>query len=156
MLALTLFGRLAAVIAPHAPFTAPEVAAVRGMLDRRGTLLLACGWQERPAALPLLRMVGLDVDSVPLGPVPYLDEAPPGPWQSQPRFCDAWPLDLPATAVPLYGIDLGGHRRILAARVGRAIVIGDPSFFADRNLEGRGEVWSPNADLVRSMLGAGR
>ncbi len=152
---------LAAVIAPHAPFTPPEVAAVRDMLERGGTLILACGWQERPAALPLLNLVGLDVDSVPLGPVPYLDETPPGPWQRQPRFCDAWPLNLPTTtsAVPLYGIDLGGHRRILIAEAhvgrGRAIVVADPAFFTDRNLEGRSEVWSPNADLVRSMLDGG-
>jgi hypothetical protein len=149
---------LAAVIAPAAPFSAPEVAALGQMMSRGGTLLLACGWRERPTALPLLSALGMDLRPVPLGPVPYLDESPPGPWQSQQRFCDAWPLNLPAgtRASALYETEVGGRRWVLVAQVpvgrGRAIVIADPGFFTDRNFEARTSLWEPNLRFFRSLL----
>jgi hypothetical protein len=149
----------AIVIAPTRPLGPAERDALLDLADKGGLVLIAAGAREEPFTRDLLAAAGLKLRPVALGPVPYLDSSTPGPWTNQPRFSDTWPLEIdPAgPARSLYGVELGGRGWDIIAEAprgrGRILVIADPRFFCDMNLEAIGTYWKPNIDLLRQLLG---
>ena len=149
----------AIVIAPTRFIRRDERDAMLDLADRGGLVLIASGARQEPFTRDVLAAAGLKLRPVALGPVPYLDSSSPGPWTNQPRFSDTWPLEIdPAgPARSLYGVDLGGRGWDIVAEAtrgrGRILVIADPRFFSDPNLEAIGTFWRPNIDLLRQLLG---
>ena len=146
------------VIAPKRPLGPAERNALLDLADKGGLVLVAAGAREETFTRDLLAAAGLKLRPIALGPVPYLDSSTPGPWTDQPRFSDAWPLEIDPTgsAHSLYGVELGGRSWDIVAEAphgrGRILVIADPRFFCDMNLEAIGTYWKPNIDLLRKLL----
>ncbi|EMR75304.1 hypothetical protein MBGDF03_01114 [Thermoplasmatales archaeon SCGC AB-540-F20] len=60
-------------------------------MSNGGIVVLASGHEDKQASLPLLNEFELDVEGIPLGPVPYVEESPEE-YENEPRFVDSWPI----------------------------------------------------------------
>jgi len=77
--------------APTAAFTTDEVVFLQSYMERGGVVVLATGYEDRDASLPLLNAFDMDIEPTPLGPVPYVEENLTL-YQNEPRFVDSWPV----------------------------------------------------------------
>ncbi len=135
------------VIAPARPFGPSLVQRVDRFVQRGGWLFLTVGYEERDGSRPLLEHFGFDVR-----PSPFAQfEVEVG--GQLVRFNEGWPLEV-----------RGSNARILVRqwdapvvalrRVGRGgvLVIGDSSFFLNRNLEGEQEAFEGNVLFLRGLF----
>jgi len=153
------------VIAPRKPYTASEVAAIRQWIESGGELILSVGWEEKEVSGSLLRMADLDIDPVPLGPVPILRKIADSELfrrlQMEPHFAKAWPIARidPARDEVLYASD--SYPIVARRRMGQGgfTLVADSRFLLNKTLEEEGAVWEGNIAFLRTLLrprGAGR
>ena len=152
-------------IAPSRSFSRDQVEAVKGFVNRGGTLIMIVGHDEVEPSRPLLAAfdlrVGLDRDKTmepePMGhfKAPYLESAGKRVYV---RFHAAWPVacDDPASSVMAYG---KGNRPVVVMRrfgAGKVLLIGDTCFAMNKNLEWENgapfEGLRENADFWRWLL----
>ena len=84
-------GKILFFIAPTKSFTGDEVEFLKQYMSNGGIVVLASGHEDKQASLPLLNEFELDVEGIPLGPVPYVEESPEE-YENEPRFVDSWPI----------------------------------------------------------------
>lgn len=124
--------KLLVLIAPSSPFTKKEIIWIRDFVNRGGILILTVGWEEREASLPLMETFGFSIDHLPLAQfisvIPQVNQ--------RVRFAEAWPV-----------VSKGAQSEVIAAYQkfpvvmkktygkGTVVMIGDSSFFWNRNLE---------------------
>lgn len=138
--------KLLVLVSPARSFSAKELRSIQSFLDSGGFLMLTVGYEESRPLGSLLRALGFAIQPVPLGHLSADTEGGPA------VFVEAWPLqDTQPTAATRTSERAGetamraavaiaasdGYSLILARRVGRgtAILIGDSSFFINKNLE---------------------
>ncbi len=134
--------------APREPIAEDRRRALMDFMERGGTLILACGYQEAPAAEALLEPLGLRVGGTPLGrffdrpafgrPISFLcswmiAQAPP----AAEVLCSAgdWPL--------IVQLPVGD---------GELVLIPDSEFLHNRNLEGHENHDPANTDFLKNLF----
>jgi len=142
--------------APTRAFTADEVTMLQSYMTQGGVILLATGYEDKDASLPLLQMFSVDIESIPLGPVPYVEENLTL-YQNEPRFVDSWPVSFQSNqATSYYNFTWGEHTFDLVVFVkhgaGGLLVIGDSQYLLDRNLESIYDYWPGNILFIKYLL----
>jgi len=140
---------LLVLIAPSQPFTKKEVARIRDFVFRGGNLILTVGWEEKEASEDLMKQFGLSIDYIPLGR--FVSIIPR--YNQRVMLSEAWPV-----------LNTEGNFEIIASYEklpvivrkdygeGRIILIGDSSFFWNRNLEMEKSHVQENIQFLRWML----
>jgi hypothetical protein len=152
-------------IAPARAFTPAEVETVKTFVNSGGTLILMTGYEQRTPCLPLLNAFKLWVgappsdsrEPEPLGyfKSPYLEAEGKRVYV---RFHAAWPAGCsdPNAQVIAYGRDNQPVIVMCRFGAGRVVLIGDPSFATNTNLENENGVpfegLRENADFWRWLL----
>lgn len=143
-------------IAPTTQFTGDEVAFLKQYMANGGFIILATGYEEKEASLPLLQAFDVDVEQTPLGPVPYV-ESNTTLYQNEPRFVDSWPLSFQQNqTVSYYNFtweDLTFHLVIFMRHGdGGLLVIGDSQYLLDKNIESIYDYWPGNILFLKYLL----
>ena len=152
-------------IAPFRPFSQTEIETVRGFVEAGGTLIMTAGYEEAGERRPLLDAFGFAVgiradktaEPEPMGhfKAPYLESQSRRVYV---RFHAAWPITCNdgGARVIAYGKN---NRPVIMMRevgAGRAILIGDPCFAMNKNLENENgapfEGLRENADFWRWFI----
>jgi hypothetical protein len=135
-------------IAPMRGYSNGERAALRRFLERGGRLLACVGYDELDGARSLLADHGLEVLDVPLS------HFRTGERSEDLVFRNAWALRAPPDARVL--VRQWGHPVVVGRTVGRGelVLIGDTTYFWNRNLEGREQWFLGNIHFL-SALGRG-
>jgi hypothetical protein len=142
--------------APTAAFTPEEVTFLQSYMRQGGIVLLATGYEDKEASLPLLKSFQMDIDSTPLGPVPYVEENETL-YQNEPRFVDSWPLVFPANqTISYYNFTWGDITFHLVVFTqygdGGLLLIGDSQYLLDKNLESIYDYWPGNILFLKYLL----
>jgi hypothetical protein len=145
-------------VAPRRSLTRVDLDRLRELADRGGRVILAAGWEDREPAEPLLRLIGLGVGPVPLGPVPILrkinDPEIFARLQMEPHFAAAWPIEgvAPGRDEVLYASD--GYPVVVRRPFGRGsfTILGDSRFLLNRTLEEEGTSWGGNVAFLRRLF----
>jgi hypothetical protein len=143
-------------IAPTRTFTADEVVLLEKYMINGGYIVLATGYDDKQASLPLLQTCGVDVEQTPLGPVPY-GESNTTLYQNEPRFVDSWPLTAPQNqTVSYYNFSWEDFTFDLVIFVqqglGGLLVIGDSQFLLDKNIESIYDYWPGNILFLKYLI----
>jgi len=136
------------VIAPARTFSTRELNAIDAYLKNGGVVIWSVGYEEKEASLTFLKKYGLDIDNVPLGPVPK-DQTDQGI-----RFAEAWPIifdDKNDTQVLCRAWEFS---TIVSQKIelGKLILIADSYFFLSRNLEQDQTYYEENILFLKSLL----
>ena len=140
---------LLVLIAPAQPFTKNEIKWIRDFVKQGGTLILTVGWEEREASLPLMDSFGFSIDYLPLAQfisiIPYANQ--------KVRFFEAWPV----VSTGEKSVVIAAYRKFPVVvkkpyGKGQVIMIGDSSFFCNKNLEMEERHIKENIDFLRWLL----
>jgi len=147
--------------APTESFSDSEVDAIKQFMNNGGLVILSTGYPDKEASMPLLREFELDIYDIPLGPVPYVEEAPEE-YQKEPKFVDSWPIvgdiseDENDTTYPFYSVDIGSYEYILMTFTrygdGGLLLISDSEFLLDKNIESLYEYWPGNIQFLKNII----
>lgn len=140
---------LLVLIAPSTPFTKKEIGWIKDFVSRGGILMLSVGWEEREASLPLMDTFGFALDYLPLAQ--FISVIPQA--NQRVRFAEAWPV-----------ISTGEQSEVIAAYQtlpvvmkkpygkGTVVMIGDSSFFWNKNLEMEENTVQENIEFLKWLL----
>lgn len=150
--------KLLFIIAPTQAFTPGEVTVLKQYMEDGGFIILATGYEEEEASLPLLKELNLDVTQIPLGPVPYV-EGNTTAYQNEPRFVDAWPILYEKTqGTSYYNFTWGDtiYDLVVLIKQGRGglVLISDSQFLLDKNIESIYDYWPGNILFLKYLLDA--
>lgn len=146
-----LLGDMRILITPVAPFSRKEVGRLLAFVEQGGSLIATTGWEDREGLSALLRALGLEVSNTPLGNMPARGLKGEEVFLASGWGLKAFPSSGPAR---LWLLEVEGVP--VAARVawgrGQVVVIADPAFLLNRNLESRSGYLPPNLRWLRSLL----
>jgi len=140
---------LLVLIAPSAPFTKEEIGWISDFVSEGGTLILTVGWEERQASVPLMETFGFSVEHLPLAQFISII----GYANQRARFYEAWPV-----------VSSGGKGQVVASfreypvvvkkpyGQGHVVMIGDSSFFWNKNLEMEESNTQENIQFLKWLL----
>lgn len=148
--------KLALFIAPTQPFASDEVNILKQYMNQGGFVILATGYEDKGASLPLIKELDLDISQAPLGPVPYV-EGNTTEYQNEPRFVDSWPIQYaPSKGVSYYNFTWGDTTYDLVVLVrqghGGLVLVSDSQFLLDKNLESIYDYWPGNILFIKYLL----
>ena len=143
-------------VAPTTAFTGEEVAFLKQYMMNGGFILLATGYEDKEASLPLLQAFDVDVEQTPLGPVPYV-EGNTTLYQNEPRFVDSWPLSFEMSqTISYYNFtwdDLTYHLVVFIKHgAGGLLIISDSQYLLDKNIESIYDYWPGNILFLKYLL----
>jgi len=142
--------------APTKAFTTDDVSFLQSYMEAGGIVIIASGYDDKTACLPLLEVFNLDIESTPLGPVPYVEENLTL-YQNEPRFVDSWPVTFQQNqTISFYNFtwgDLTYHLVVFVRHgAGGLLLISDSQFLLDKNLESIYDYWPGNILFVKYLL----
>lgn len=142
--------------APTAAFTKDEVVFLQSYIARGGVVVLATGYEDKDASLPLLKPFGMDIEPTPLGPVPYVEENLTL-YQNEPRFVDSWPVSFQTNQITsFYNFTWNDRTFHLVVFIkhgaGGLLLIGDSQYLLDKNLESIYDYWPGNILFIKYLL----
>ncbi len=142
--------------APTATFTTDEVVFLQSYMQSGGVVMLATGYEDKDASLPLLSAFNTDIEPIPLGPVPYVEENLTL-YQNEPRFVDAWPVSFQTNqTISFYNFtwgDLTFHLVVfIKYGAGGLLLISDSQYLLDKNLESIYDYWPGNILFIKYLL----
>jgi hypothetical protein len=148
--------KLLVMIAPTSSFTADEAAFFTNYMAQGGIVILATGYDDKAAALPLLNKFAIDIEPTPLGPVPYV-EGNLTLYQNEPRFVDSWPVSFQDNrTISYYNFtweDRTFHLVVFTKYgTGGLLVIGDSQYLLDKNIESIYDYWPGNILFLKYLL----
>lgn len=134
--------------APRSPVSAGKRRDLTKFMERGGTLIVGCGYQDYATSRSLLEPFGLEVRNVPLGR--FFDRPA---FDRNVSFMSAWPIEVSDGEVEV----LCSHDEgplIVASRVGngRLVLIGDSEFLHNRNLEGHENHDPANTAFLKNLF----
>jgi len=141
-------GDVLVVVAPAKPFSAAEVACVKGFADAGGLLILTVGWEESAAAEALLDAFGMSVANVPLGRITAEQNT------AGVTMWEAWPLQYESAQDTEPLVLVWGYPVVVFRQYGQGgvLVAGDSSFLLNRNLEEVTAYNEPNILFLKQCL----
>jgi len=121
-----------------------------------GVVVVASGFLDKEAVVPLLERFGLDVDNVPLGPVPYV-EGDPASFEFEPRFVNSWPIRFESSSVrSFYNFswnDVVYHLMVFQpVGDGGLLLVSDGEFLLDDNIESIYDYWPGNIIFLKHII----
>ncbi len=137
-------------IAPSQPFTREELGWIKDYVFRGGNIILTAGWEEKEASDGLMKQFGLSIDNIPLGR--FVSIIPR--FNQRVMFAEAWPV-----------VNLEGTYEIIASYEnmpvivkkrhgeGQIVLVGDSSFFWNKNLEMEKSHIQKNVDFLKWLSG---
>jgi hypothetical protein len=137
------------LIAPSEPFTTKEIGWINDFVSRGGILILSVGWEEQEATQPLMDTFGFALDYLPLAQ--FISVIPRA--NQRVRFAEAWPV-----------ISTREQSEVIAAYQtfpvimkrsygkGTVVMIGDSSFFWNKNLEMEEGTIQENIEFLKWLL----
>ncbi|MEF8879114.1 MAG: hypothetical protein V5A64_05895 [Candidatus Thermoplasmatota archaeon] len=144
--------------APTRKITDQEVKFLKNYMKNGGLVLLATGYEDKTASIPLLKEFDLDIYDFPLGPVPYTEEQPEL-FQNQTRFVDSWAIDRGddknTETLVAWPSDLTERYDLVTFTKhgsGGLILIGDSQFLYDKNIESMETLWPGNIQFLKNLL----
>ncbi|HEX08283.1 MAG TPA: hypothetical protein ENG38_00555 [Thermoplasmatales archaeon] len=149
--------KILVLIAPTIPISKDEVDFLKNYMSNGGLIILSAGYQDKTPVSLLLKEFGFDIENIPLGPVPYVEENPEE-HQNEPRFVDSWPITAKNTtsADAFYTIEIENesYNLIMFTKygLGGLIVIGDSQFLLDKNLESLYDYWPGNILFLKNII----
>lgn len=144
------------IVAPNKPISDGETDTIMKFIKDGGLVILSAGYRCRDAVKPLLDAFKLDINNVPLGPVPYVEENLEE-HQLEPKFVDAWPIIvMNKSAVSYYDLYIENQTYTLITFIkyekGGFILVADNEFFLDKNVETTNSIWPGNVQFIKSMI----
>lgn len=142
--------------APTKAFTAEEVTFLDSYMTQGGVVVLATGYDDKEASLPLLRVFSVDIEPTPLGPVPYV-EGNLTLYQNEPRFVDSWPVSFAENQMLSYynftWDEYSFHLVVFIKHgAGGLLVISDSQYLLDKNIESIYDYWPGNILFLKYLL----
>jgi hypothetical protein len=142
--------------APTKAFTSEEVTFLQSYMTNGGVVILATGYDDKDASLPLLNAFDVDIGSTPLGPVPYV-ESNLSLYQNEPRFVDSWPVMFKENqTISYYNFtwdDLTFHLVVFVKHGdGGLLVISDSQYLLDKNIESIYDYWPGNILFLKYLF----
>ncbi len=147
--------------APTEQLTSSEVNLLHNYMKTGGTIILCTGYNDKDAVMPLLNTVNLDIQNIPLGPVPY-GEDDPQTYQNETRFVNSWPITYPQnnndTYQSFYSVSIAGWDEQYHLMVythygaGGLLLISDSEYLLDKNLESIYDYWPGNILMFKYIL----
>jgi hypothetical protein len=143
-------------IAPTSAFSPEEVTFLRQYMSNGGFIILATGYEDEEASLPLLRGFDVNIQSTPLGPVPYI-EGNLSLYQNEPRFVDSWPISFqPNQTISYYNFTWENHTFHLVVFIhygaGGLLLLSDSQYLLDKNIESIYDYWPGNILFLKHLL----
>lgn len=140
---------LLVLIAPSSPFTQKEIRWIKDFVQRGGILILTVGWEEREASLPLMDIFGYSIEHLPLAQ--FMSVIPSA--NQRVRFFEAWPIVSKGTQSEV----IAAYQKfpVVVKRAygkGQVVVIGDSSFFWNKNLEMEESHIKENIEFLRWLF----
>lgn len=141
--------KLLVLVAPSAPFTRKEIGWIDDFVQRGGVLMLSVGWEERDASLPLMDHFGFSLEHLPLSQ--FMSIIPSA--NQRVRLYESWPI-----------VSSSGDAEVVAAYQatpvimqkrhgrGKVVMIGDSSFFWNKNLEMEESHVRENVEFLKWLL----
>lgn len=141
--------RQVVLVAPREPLAAGECADLTAMMERGGTVILACGHMDAAACRKLLEPLGVRIGGSPLGR--FFDRQAFGKPVS---FMSAWPLEVKNAKANILCSYNEQWPLIVSLPVGEGelVVIGDSEFLHNRNLEGNENHDPANTTFLKNLL----
>jgi len=126
--------RLLLIMRPSKPVTGRQVRDLETYIERGGWVLVTAGWEEHAAVEELLAQFGLRIENVPLGRAEGVG------LNEKPKFARAYQVSgsNPQTQVLCTASKLPVAMAVRKG-MGGLILIGDPVFLFNDNLENRDE-----------------
>jgi len=142
--------------APTKSFTPEEVVFLQSYMNDGGIVIIATGYDDKDASMPLLKTYNIDIEQIPLGPVPYVEENLTF-YQNEPRFVDSWPVSFQENqAVSFYNFTWGNLTFHLVVFIkqgtGGLLVISDSRYLLDKNIESIYDYWPGNILFLKYLL----
>jgi len=142
--------------APTKAFTTEETAFLDSFINQGGVVIIATGYDDKEASLPLLQAFSVDIQATPLGPVPYV-EGNLTLYQNEPRFVDSWPVSFVGGEMFSYYNftwgDISFHLVVFIKHgAGGLLVISDSQYLLDKNIESIYDYWPGNILFLKYLL----
>ena len=148
-------GKILFFIAPTKSFTGDEVEFLKQYMSNGGIVVLASGHEDKQASLPLLNEFELDVEGIPLGPVPYVEESPEE-YENEPRFVDSWPIVFnEENSISYYNFtwNIDYYLMVFVKQGnGGLLLISDSQYLLDKNIESIYDYWPGNIIFLKHIL----
>jgi hypothetical protein len=149
-------GKILICVAPTASFTGDQLTFLKQYMTQGGYIILATGYDDKDASLPLLQLFNISIESTPLGPVPYI-EGNTTLFENEPRFVDSWPLSFPQNqGTSYYNFTWDDHTYYLVVFAhygnGGLLVISDSQFLLDKNIESIYDYWPGNIIFLKHLI----
>ncbi|UCD12921.1 MAG: hypothetical protein JSW60_04970, partial [Thermoplasmatales archaeon] len=148
-------GKILFFNAPTQSFTGNEVEFLIQYISKGGIVVLATGYEDKDASMPLLSEFELDIEGIPLGPVPYV-EATPEEYENEPRFVDSWPVVFNEKNAKSYYNFTWEREYNLMVFVehgnGGLLLISDSQYLLDKNIESIYDYWPGNIIFLKHLL----
>lgn len=146
-------GKLFISIAPAKKFAEREIEVLKTYIENGGIFILAVGHEEKEGAKSLLDFVGLDISSIPLGPVSSEMN------NLGLNFVNAWPIemekdDMSSKVLCIYKNERFNFPLIITKNIGKGkfILVSDSCFFCDVNFESYNYYFKKNIEFLRSII----
>jgi len=142
---------------PTQKFANTEVQDLMEYINQGGLVILATGYEDKEASMPILNEFNLDIEEIPLGPVPYVEQNPEE-YQLAPRFVDSWPIIIgdQENTMKFYNITIIGEEYVLMTFTkhgdGGLLLIADSMFLYDENIESLMEYWPGNIQFIKNII----
>ena len=141
------------LIAPTKSLSSGEIAFLKQRMEDGLLLILSVGYQDKDSSQDLLNEFDLDVQNIPLGPVP-LEETE----GDVPKFVDAWPISYTKNndTESFYQVTVNNitYDLIVLKKYGKGaiLLIADSQFLLDKNLERQYSYNEANIEFLRTMI----
>ena len=126
-----------------------------------GFVILATGYDDKGGASLILNEFDLDVEGVPLGPVPYV-EGDSLAFENETRFVDSWPIIFDENlGVSYYSFNftwddgsVSDYHLMVFVRhgLGGLLLISDSSYLLDKNIESIYDYWPGNILMLKHII----
>ena len=142
-----LNSELLVIMAPAKQYTGAEIRILDDFVANGGHLIIAVGWEERKTCQALLGHFQLGVENIPLGRIQ--------PIQTSRRISlsNAWPIHYEDNDTEVLAT-VWDHPVAIIQRHGngRIFMVGDASFFHNKNLEGLNDFSIENIQFLRDTF----
>ncbi|GAG59267.1 unnamed protein product, partial [marine sediment metagenome] len=154
-------GKILILNAPTQTFTSDEITSMKQFMSDGGFVVLATGYTDKSASQHLLNNFELDLEGIPLGPVPYAEDAS-GDYENETRFVDSWPIIYNEnTGISYYSFNftwsedvVTDYHLMVFVRYGSGglLLISDSQYLLDKNIESIYDYWPGNILMLKHIL----
>ena len=154
-------GKILILNAPTQPFTHNEIKRIKDFMATGGFVILATGYTDKSASQTLLNMFDVDIQALPLGPVPYVEDSVENK-ENETRFVDSWPITYDQNnGVSFYSFNFTWNDSSISTYhlmvffpygSGGLLLISDSQYLLDKNIESIYDYWPGNIIMLKHII----